>query len=132
MFSKFLDQQRDSYSEGIREEKELFEKYCEAAASYLKKNDLRNFLEKKESIVPSQNQFTVSLRVGYAPYKFLNTLPHKLLAYTSSSEEEKLQDDILSEGDIGDEEKMFSEEFCNSDNPNDITLKRDGSFRKKE
>ena len=35
----------------------------------------------------------------------------------SSSEEEKLQDDILSEGDIGDEEKMFPED---SDNGNDL------------
>ena len=46
----------------------------------------------------------------------------------SSSEEQKLQDDILSEGDIGDEEKMFPED---SDNGNDIKLKKEDSFRKK-
>ena len=95
MFSEFLDQQRDSYNEDIREEKELFEKYCEAGTSYLKKKkDLWNFLEKKESVVPSENQFTGSLPVGYGPHKFLNIQSHKLLADMSSSEEEKLQDDI--------------------------------------
>ena len=49
----------------------------------------------------------------------------------SSSEEEKLQDDILSEADIGDEEKMFPEEFCDSDNANDIKLIKEESFRKR-
>ena len=42
----------------------------------------------------------------------------------SSSEEEKLQDDILSEGDVGDEVKIFPEELYNSDNANDIKLKK--------
>ena len=52
LFSEFLDQQRVSYNEGIREGKELFEKYCEAGESYLKKKkkkDLWNFLEKKRT-----------------------------------------------------------------------------------
>ena len=40
------------------------------------------------------------------------------------SEEQKLQDDILSEGDIGDEVKIFPEELCNSDNANYINLKK--------
>ena len=31
-----------------------------------------NFLEKKENVVPSQNQFTGSLPVGYGPHKLLN------------------------------------------------------------
>ena len=46
-------------------------------------------------------------------------------------EKEKLQDDILSEADIGDEEKMFPEEFCDSDNANDIKLIKEESFRKR-
>ena len=112
--------------------KELFEKYCEAGTSYLKKKkDLWNFLEKKESVVPSQNQFTGSLPLGYGPHKLLNIRSHKLLADMSSSEEEKLQDDILSEADIGDERKMFPEGFCDSDNANDIKLIKEGSFRKR-
>ena len=132
LFSEFLDQQRDSYSEGIREGKELFEKYCEAGTSYLKKKkDLWNFLEKKESVVPSQNQFTGSLPVGFGPHKLLNIRYHKLLADMSSSEEEKLQDDILSEVDIGDEEKMFPEEFCDSENASSIKLIKEESFRKR-
>ena len=49
----------------------------------------------------------------------------------SSLEEEKLHDDILFEGDIDDEEKMFPEEFCDSDNANDIKLKKEQSFRNK-
>ena len=80
MFSEFLDQQRDSYNEGIIEGKELFEKYCEAGASYLEEKDLWIFFEKKESVVPSQNQFTVSLPVGYGGHKLLNVQSHKLLA----------------------------------------------------
>ena len=131
LFSEFLDQQRDSYNEGIIEGKELFEKYCEAGASYLKKKDLWNFLEKKESVVPYQNQFTGSLPVGYGAHKLLNVQSHKLLADMSSLEEEKLHDDILFEGDIDDEQKMFPEEFCDSDNANDIKLKKEQSFRNK-
>ena len=46
-------------------------------------------------------------------------------------EEEKLHDDILFEGNIDDEEKMFPEEFCDSDNANDIKLKKEQSFRNK-
>ena len=46
-------------------------------------------------------------------------------------EKEKLQDDILSEADIGDEEKMFPEEFCDNDNANDIKLIKEESFRKR-
>ena len=45
-----------------------------------------------------------------------------------SSLEEKLHDDILFEGDIDDEEKMFPEEFCDSDNANDTKLKKEQSF----
>ena len=131
LFSEFLDQHRISYNEGIREGKELFKKYCEAGASYLKQKDLRNFLEKKENVVSSQNQLTGSLPVGYGPHKLLNVRSHKLLADISSLEEEKLKDDILSEDDIGDEEKKFPEEFCDSDNANDIKLKKEESFRKK-
>ena len=41
-----------------------------------------------------------------------------------------MQDDILYEGDTG-EGKMFPEEFCDSDNANDIDLKKEESFRKK-
>ena len=131
MFSEFLDQQRDSYNEVIREGKELFKKYCEADTSFLKKKkDLWNFLEKKESIVPSQNPFTGFFPVGYGPHKFLSIRSHKFLADMSSCEEEKLQDDILYEGDIG-EGKMFPEEFCDSGNANDIDLKKEESFRKK-
>ena len=47
----------------------------------------------------------------------------------SSLEEEKLHDDILFEGDIDDEQKMFPEEFCDSDNANDIKLKKEQRFR---
>ena len=47
LFSEFLDQQRDSYNEGIREGKELFEKYCEAGTSYLKKKICGIFSRKK-------------------------------------------------------------------------------------
>ena len=36
--SQFLDQQRVSYNEGIKEGNELFEKYCEVGAFYLKIN----------------------------------------------------------------------------------------------
>ena len=89
-----------------------------------------NFFEKKESVVPPQDQFADSLPVGYGPHKLLNIRSHKLLADMSSSEEERLQDDILSEADIGDEEKMFSEEFCDSDNANDIKLIKEENFRK--
>ena len=78
-----------------------------------------------------QCQFTDSLPVGYGPHKLLNVRSHKLLVDMSSLEEEKLQDDILSEGDIGDEEKLFPEEFCDSDNANDMNLKKEGSSRKK-
>ena len=46
-------------------------------------------------------------------------------------EEEKLHDDILFEGNIDDEEKMFPEEFCDNDNANDIKLKKEQSFRNK-
>ena len=81
--------------------------------------------------MPSQNQFTGSLPLGYGPHKLLNIQSHKLLADMSSSEEEKLQDDILSEADIGDEGKMFPEGFCDSDNANDIKLIKEGSFRKR-
>ena len=88
------------------------------------KRNLWNFLEKKESVVPSQSQFTGSLPVGYGHHKLLRIWSHKLLADMSSSEEEKLQDDILSEGDIGDEVKIFPEELYNSDNANDIKLKK--------
>ena len=49
----------------------------------------------------------------------------------SSLEEEKLQDDILSKGDIGDEEKLFLEEFCDSDNANNVNLKKEESSRKR-
>ena len=129
LFSEFLDQQRDSYNEGIIEGKELFEKYCEAGASYLKKKDSWNFLGKKESVLPSQNQFTGSLPVGYGAHKLLNVQSHKLLADMSSLEEEKLHDDILFESDIDDEQKMFPEEFCDSDNANDIKLKKEQRFR---
>ena len=90
-----------------------------------------NFLEKKESVVPSQNQFTGSLPVCYGAQKLLNVQSHKLLADMSSLEEEKLHDDILFEGDIDDEEKMFPEEFCDSDNANDIKLKKEQSLRNK-
>ena len=34
LFSEFLDKQRDSYNESIREGKKLFEKYCEVGAYY--------------------------------------------------------------------------------------------------
>ena len=70
MFSEFLDQQRVLYNEGIREGKKSFEKYCEAGAFYLKKKKICGiFLEKKENVVPSQNQFTGSLPVGNAREK---------------------------------------------------------------
>ena len=49
-------------------------------------------------------------------------------------EKEKLQDDILSEADIGDQEKMLPEEFCDSDNANDMKLimkNKEESFRKR-
>ena len=46
-------------------------------------------------------------------------------------EEEKLKDGVLAEGDISDEEKMLAEEFCDSDNANDIKLKKEESFFKK-
>ena len=89
-----------------------------------------NFLEKKENAVSSQNQFAGSLPVGDdGPYKLLNVRSYKLLAVMSSLEEEKLKDDILSEGDIGGEEKMFPEEFCDSDNANYIKLKKEESFK---
>ena len=127
LFSEFSDQKKDSYNEGITEGKELFEKYCEAGTSYFKKKDLWNFLEKKESVMPSQNQLTGSLPVGYGPCNLLNVQSHKLLADMSSLEE-KLHDDILFEGDIDDEEKMFPEEFCDSDNANDTKLKKEQSF----
>ena len=82
--------------------------------------------------MPSQNQFTGSLPVGYGSQKLLNIRFHKLLADMSSLEEENLKDDILSEGDIGDEEKMFPREFprefCDSNNANDIKLKKEESF----
>ena len=81
--------------------------------------------------MPSQNQFTGSLPVGYGAHKLLNVQSHKLLADMSSLEEEKLHDDILFEGDIDDEQKMFPEEFCDSDNANDIKLKKEQSFRNK-
>ena len=45
-------------------------------------------------------------------------------------EEEKLKDGVLAEGDISDEEKMLAEEFCDSDNANDIKLKKEESFKK--
>ena len=77
----------------------------------MKKEHLWNFLEKKENVVPSQNQFTGPLPVGYGPHKLLNVRSHKLLADVSSLKEEKLKDDILSEGDIGDEEKCFLRSF---------------------
>ena len=66
----------------------------------------------KERVVPSQNQFKCSLPVGYGPHKLLSIRSHKLLADMSSLEEEKLQNDILSEDDIGDKEKMFPQEFA--------------------
>ena len=37
LFFEFLDQQRDSYNKGIREERQLFEKYCDADTPYLEK-----------------------------------------------------------------------------------------------
>ena len=80
--------------------------------------------------MPSQNPFTGFFPVGYGPHKFLSIRSHKFLADMSSCEEEKLQDDILYEGDIG-EGKMFPEEFCDSGNANDIDLKKEESFRKK-
>ena len=46
----------------------------------------------------------------------------------SSSSEEKLQDDILSEDDISDEERMFPKEFCDRDNANNRKLKKEESF----
>ena len=95
---------------------------------YFKKKDLWDFLEKKESVMPSQNQFTSSLPVGYGPCNLLNVQSHKLLPDMSSLEEKKLHDDILFEGDIDDEEKMFPEEFCDSDNANDTKLKKEQSF----
>ena len=52
-----------------------------------KKKDLWDFLEKEESVVSSQNQFTGSLPVVYGPHKLLNVRPHKLLADMSSLEE---------------------------------------------
>ena len=61
--------------------------------------------------MPSQNQFGGSLPVGYGPHKLLNIRSHKLFTDMSSSEEEKLQDGILSEGDIGDEQKRFLRSF---------------------
>ena len=88
-----------------------------------------NFLEKKENVVSSQNQFTGSVPVGDGPYKLLNVQSYKLLADMSSLKGEKLKDDILSEGDIGGEEKMFPEEFCDSDNANYIKLKKEESFK---
>ena len=72
--------------------------------------------------MPSQNLFAGFLPVGYGPHKFLNVQSHKLLADISSLKEEKLNDDILLEGDIDDIEKMFPEKFCDSDNANDIKL----------
>ena len=57
-----------------------------------------------------------------------NVQSHKLLADMPSLEEEKLKDYILSEGDTGDEEKMFPEEFCDSDNVSDIKLKKRREF----
>ena len=45
-----------------------------------------------------------------------------------SSSEEKLQDDILSERDISNEERMFPEEFQDSDNANDRKLKKRREF----
>ena len=81
--------------------------------------------------MPSQNQFTGFLPVGYGPHKLLNDQSYKLFADMSSLEEEKLKDDVLSEGDIGDEEKMFPEEFCDSDNADDIKPKKEESFKKK-
>ena len=49
----------------------------------------------------------------------------------SSLAEEKLHDDILFEGDIDDEEKMFHEKSCDGDNANDIKLEKEQSFRNK-
>ena len=49
LFSEFLDKQRDSYNEGIREGKELFEKYCEVGAFYLKKKTCGIFSRKKRA-----------------------------------------------------------------------------------
>ena len=74
---------------------------------------------------------TGSLPAGYGAHKLLNVQSHKILADTSSLEEEKLHDDILFEGDIDDEEKMFPQEFCDCDNANDIKLKKEQSFRNK-
>ena len=71
---------------------------------------------------------TGSLPAGYGAHKLLNVQSHKILADTSSLEEEKLHDDILFEGDIDDEEKIFPEEFCDSDNANDKKLKKEQSF----
>ena len=59
----------------------------------------------------SQKQFTGSLPVGYAPHKLLNVWSHKPIVDMPSLEKEKLQDDIIFEGDIVDEEKVFPKEF---------------------
>ena len=94
---------------------------------YLKKikKDLWNFLEKYDDVMPYQNQFTSFFPGDYGPNKLLNVRSHKLLPGMSSLEEENLNDDVLSEGDIGDEEKTFPEKFCDSDNSNDIKIQKE-------
>ena len=78
--------------------------------------------------MPSQNQFTGSLPVGYGPNKLLNVQSNKLLADMFHWKDGVLKDDVLAEGEISDEEKMLAEEFCDSDNANDIKLKKEESF----
>ena len=61
------------------------------------------------------------LPVGYDPHKPLNVWSHKLLAH---------KDDILSKGDIDDEEKMFAQEFCDIENAYDMKFKKEEKCKK--
>jgi len=47
-YQDFIEQQRKFHREGVQQGKKLFEKYCEQAATYLKKKKMWDFLEKKK------------------------------------------------------------------------------------
>ena len=79
-------------------------------AHLIEKKNLWNFLQKKEHSDMSKTIYRFLPCRFHGPHKLLNVQSHKLLADMSSSEE-KLQDDILSERDISNEERMFPEEF---------------------
>ena len=104
-YESFLDQQRHAYNEGVMEGKNMFEKYCGEAASFLKSKNQWNFVENTESTIPEENRFCGALPRDYGVEKLNNIKSHKYLTNICKDLEDELREDCILTEDIFEQEE---------------------------